>query len=461
MIDKSETRQNGRFRLETGLRQGKKFFRKIKKRELQQETKNLIHRSKKNIHQRSRQLQNFSYQEAFRGRKEGIKLSFNLAKRNVGRSKYRSTLLILGIILTVALETGIVVSVDTLYDDFLLDHRNQNFTDITVHPTSWHDMKALRTLTRTVKQVSGVSKSSPVFYTGVNQFVGETISGTNLLVFGIDASTHPDFPRINITAGKRVVNDKTIIISQRIQEQTGTQVDEIINLGELGDNFESTDVTIGGVMSDEPFFGNKIGFTFILVDIDTLYEIIPDNRKNEMLSSEIDIEVTNLLNIKRTSENIKDSVGISYFVFTEKDISEIEANAIQAYQTAMNLVILASFVVEFLFITNILAISIRDRSKEFGILRAVGTGSYQLIESVAAEILIYSIIGCTIGLVVGIGFSNLLIGIMDTFYTSLDFQGLSLHYSSLIATFLSGILIALISGLYPIFIAISIPVVQN
>ena len=129
-----------------------------------------------------------------------------------------------------------------------------------------------------------------------------------------------------------------------------------------------------------------------------------------MLSSEIDIEVTNLLNVKRTSENIKDAVGISYFVFTEKDISEIEANAIQAYQTAMNLVILASFVVEFLFITNVLTISIRDRSKEFGILRAVGTGSYQLIESVAAEILIYSIIGCTIGLVVGIGFSNLLVG---------------------------------------------------
>jgi ABC-type lipoprotein release transport system permease subunit len=91
----------------------------------------------------------------------------------------------------------------------------------------------------------------------------------------------------------------------------------------------------------------------------------------------------------------------------------------------------------------------------------VGTGSYQLIESVAAEILIYSIIGCTIGLVGGIGFSNVLVEIMDTFYPSIQLRGLSLHFSSLTATFLSGILVALISGLYPIFIAISIPVVQN
>ena len=214
-------------------------------------------------------------------------------------------------------------------------------------------------------------------------------------------------------------------------------------------------------MNNEPFFANKIGYTFILVDIDTLYDIIPDNRKTEMLSSEIDIEITNLMNIQKTSEKIKDVVGVSYFVFTEKDISGIEASGIRAYQTAMNLVILASFVVEFLFITNILAISIRDRSKEFGILRAVGTGSYQLIESVAAEILIYSIIGCTIGLVVGIGFSNELIEIMDNFYASIQFQGVSLHFSSLTATFLSGIIVALISGLYPIFIAISVPVVQN
>ncbi|MHA1444876.1 MAG: ABC transporter permease, partial [Candidatus Hodarchaeales archaeon] len=46
-------------------------------------------------------------------------------------------------------------------------------------------------------------------------------------------------------------------------------------------------------------------------------------------------------------------------------------------------------------------------------------------------------------------------------YVGLEFQGLSLHSSSLVATFMSGMLVALISGLYPIFIAISMPVVQN
>ena len=61
-------------------------------------------------------------------------MTFSLAWRNVTRSKYRSFLLILGILLTVALETGIAVSVDTLYDDFLLENRNNNYTGIIEKP---------------------------------------------------------------------------------------------------------------------------------------------------------------------------------------------------------------------------------------------------------------------------------------------------------------------------------------
>jgi ABC-type antimicrobial peptide transport system permease subunit len=214
-------------------------------------------------------------------------------------------------------------------------------------------------------------------------------------------------------------------------------------------------------MDDEPFFGNKIGYAFILIDIELLYNIVYENELTSLLSSEIDVEITSIVDIKKISENIKDTVGLNYYVFSEKDISEIEASGIRAYQTAMNLVIMASFVVEFLFITNVLAISIRDRSKEFGIIRAVGGKGYQLIESVAYEILIYSAIGCTIGVGVGIALSTVLVGMMDDFYVGLEFQQLSIHTTSILVTYLSGAVVALISGLYPIFLAISMPVVQN
>ncbi|MHA2291495.1 MAG: ABC transporter permease [Candidatus Hodarchaeales archaeon] len=391
-----------------------------------------------------------------------INMIFSLAWRTATRSKYRTFLLLLGIILTVTLETGIVVCVDTLYDDFLLDHRNNNRTDITVNPIKWINQTKLDELAEEIQQTSGVAKASSIFYYHAPD--------TNILLLGIDPESHPDFPHLKVTSGAHHLTDQIIMVSQDVYNMIPINVGGSITwnmiesfVGEiLPKDFSliSSNITLGGVFSDETF-ANKLGFQFILVDIDTLLNSIPEAQQINLLTSEIDVSVDDFLDIQYVGETIEDTIGLGYYVFIEKDISEIKATGIRAYQSAMNLVIIVSFFVEFLFITNILAIAINDRQKEFGTLRAVGTGSKQLIQIILTEVLIYSIIGCTIGILAGISFSTFLIGLMSLFYESLEFQSISIHPSSIIATFLSGIFVASISGLYPIFLAVSMPVIQN
>jgi len=398
--------------------------------------------------------------EAINHRKTQMNLLVSLAFHNATRSKYRTSLIITGILLTVALETGIVVSVDTLYDEFISDHRNQNFTDITVNPKEWVNLATLKDLSKNVQEVSGVAKASPVYYTTVKRVIGEEIH-SNILLYGIDSNTHPDFQNLKLITGECKVSGHTIIISESIQGAIGVEIGIPISLSSIDPRLDDTEVTIGGVMADEPYFGNKLFYSLILVDIDILYDIVPEDQKYTLLTGVIDVSVDNLVKINQISNNIKDKVNFDSYVFVEKDISEIEAIGIRAYQTAMNLVILVSFVVEFLFITNILAMAIRDRSKEFGIFRAVGANTNQLVGIVIVEILFYSIVGCTFGIFGGIMFSTFLVHVMDSFYISLKIQTISIHPSSIFATFFSGIIVALISGLYPIFLALSMPVVQN
>ncbi len=387
-------------------------------------------------------------------------LTTRIAWRNVTRTRYRSFLLILGILFTVALETGIVVSIDTLYDDFILDHRNQNFTDITINPIyQWNNYSTLKTISSQIRSVPNVEKASPVYYLSVNQLEEQIRS--NVLLYGIDPKNHPDMKNLNLTAGQKRISGTTVIISQGIAD-LGFSVGQIINLRDYFPISEEVIIAqVGGIMSNEPFFGNKFGFMFILCHIETLIDLIPEEQQSNYLIGEIDVQVSNFLEIRKTAEAIKDRIGLFYDVFVQKDISEIEATGIRAYQTAMNLLILASFVVEFLFITNVLAIAIKDRTKEIGIMRAVGTSSRQLIQTIASEILIYSFIGCTIGIFVGTGLSAVLIGVMDEFYSGLQFERFSIHFSSIFATYLSGVIVALISGLYPIFLALTMPIVQN
>ncbi|MHA2247096.1 MAG: ABC transporter permease, partial [Candidatus Hodarchaeales archaeon] len=389
-----------------------------------------------------------------------LRMTFNLAWRNVTRSKYRSFLLILGILLTVALETGIAVSVDTLFDDFLLKNRDDNYTDITVNPVTWQDSDSLEGLAKEVRQISGVSKASPVLFLSVNQFVSQQLSG-NILVYGVDSKNHPDMAHLNLISGSKTLQSNTIIISEYLSEASGFKVGDSVDLSSVREDLNIIRVTIGGIISDESFIGNKIGVLFILVDFKTLLRAIPEGLRTEILTQEIDVSVKDLLRIKGTAEKIEDRVGLNNYVFVEKDISDIKSAGIRAYQTAMNLVIMASFVVEFLFITNILAIAIRDRQKEFGILRATGASSWQFIKLIAVEVLMYAIIGSTLGILVGIGFSQVLVYYMDNYYTSIEFQSISLHFSSIFATFMSGIIVALVSGLYPIFLAKTLPVIQN
>lgn len=401
-------------------------------------------------------------------KKRHIGLIFGLAKRNAARSKYRSSLLILGIVLTIALETGIVISIDTLYDNFVFNNRNQNYTDISVIPKEWVGLSTLLSITEDVSTVAGVTKASPVYTIPASRLVKDQFPESNILIYGIDPKTHPDFSTINITEGKREIYDNTIIISNKLFLDSGFRVGDSVDLKDFKTDlvldpstFKSSTFTIGGVMNDPSFIGNNVGFLFILIDIKTLNNIIPRAERANILRAKIDVYVDNLLDLNQIHERVKDKVGIGSYVWTEKDISEIRATGIRAYQTAMNLVILASFVVEFLFITNILAIAIRDRSKEFGILRAVGSNSKQLLAIITTEILIYSVIGSFLGIFGGIGFASVIVGLMQSFYPTLEFQALSLHPTSLIATLSSGILVALISGLYPIFIALSTPVIKN
>ena len=200
--------------------------------------------------------------------------SIKIAWRNVTRSKYRTFLLIFGMILTVGLETGIAISVDTLYEDFLLDHRQQNYTDITVSPKSWTDLTNLTLTANKIRGISGVAKASPAYYIAIDQFTDVGVN-TRAILYGIDSKTHPDFRNLIVTAGSRKISGNIIMVSHTIQEEAGFVVGQTYNLKDADARFNNLEVIIGGVFDSTALFGNKINPLLILIDVQTILSIIP------------------------------------------------------------------------------------------------------------------------------------------------------------------------------------------
>jgi len=390
---------------------------------------------------------------------EGI-MSFTLPWRNVTRHKFRTYLIIGAITISVGLETGIAVTIDSLYEDFIDRHRGDNFTDITIHPKEKTTIEVLKSLSEAVKSVKGVDKVCPVatFTVSKNSSVLEHITN-NIILYGLTPELHPDYANQKLESGNQKLKSGDVIISESVAKELNAKVGGKFLLPEIEQfDFQRVNVTIQGVIRDDSIFGNYIGSFFILIDFDYLISLFTSKY---FVNCHLVVKVVNFININSVAEKIQDFVGLDYDVYRENSLSETDILAIRSYQTAMSLIILVSFVVEFLFITNVLSMNIRERSKEFGVLRAIGSSNLQIFVFLGLEVLIYGGVAGLIGILIGIVFSFFPMFFLNFYFTTVRLDSIIIKPTSLFIAYISGILITLLAGLYPIFKAISLPVIQN
>ncbi|MFX1515505.1 MAG: ABC transporter permease [Promethearchaeota archaeon] len=387
-------------------------------------------------------------------------MSFTLPWRNVTRYKLRTYLIIAAITISVGLETGIVITIDSLYEDFIDRHRGDNFTDITIHPNKKTTKEDLNQLAETLKPLKGVDKVCPVaiFTISKNTSGLERIT-TNIILYGFTPELHPDFPHLKLAAGNPELNSGDVLISKTVADELNLDLNDVFTLPEIEQyDYNRVSVTIQGILRDNSIIGNYIGSFFILIDFDYLSTLFTSNY---LLNSHLAVEVDNFININHIAEDLQDFVGLDYDVYRENTISETDIIAIQSFQTAMNIIILVSFLVEFLFITNVLSMNIRERAKEFGVLRAIGSSNRQVVIFLGLEVLIYGVVASILGILIGIVFSFFPMFFLNFFFTTMRLDTIIIKPTSLIITYISGLLITLLAGLYPIFKAISLPVIQN
>jgi len=387
----------------------------------------------------------------------------DLAFRNVKRNRWRSFLLILGISLSVALETGIAISIDSLYENFITDHRWNNYTDINIHSIQNNKtLEEMRNVTATVQSISGVSKASTIithiYSNETVQFISHGFDiNENLIIYGCK-SNHPDFRQIELLEGNLSLRRNGILISKTLADMFGVTPDQSINLSQIIPGMSGL-VYIRGIMKDNINFGNLFGYLYILIDVDFFYQKLLEVKWSFHI--ECVVEVDDLLEIDEIVTNIKGKIGENYLVIRGKIISEISKIGITSYQTAMNIIILASFVVAILFLSNLLTINVNERKKEFGILKSVGTSNFQIVLTLGIEILVYSVLGSFLGTFLGFLFSVIYLTMFNQTVEIVTVSQLVIKPASIGSAFVTGILISLVAGIYPVVLAIILPPVQS
>ena len=104
-----------------------------------------------------------------------------------------------------------------------------------------------------------------------------------------------------------------------------------------------------------------------------------------------------------------------------------------------------SLIIAVLGIVNTLALSVIERTREIGLLRAVGLGRMQLAGTVTVESVLTALFGTVVGLVVGVGLAS----VLPTVYADEGLDQLVVPWGGLATMVVLAVVVGVVAALWP------------
>ena len=322
---------------------------------------------------------------ALRWRGVPAELAEQNAKRNPRRTASTATALMIGLALVVGM--GVFASsLKASFGDLLDDSTN---ADLYVSPSSSQADGFSPTVLPAVAAVPGVETLSPTGY-GEARFGGVSTSYSS-----VDPATVGELLNLDITSGSAAdLGTDGVLLSKKVADEQGLAVGDT-----LPSVFAATgkhDLTVSGI------YASTGGFT----DGDYVLSLDGQNEYAgaQLLSAGL-IKIASDADIDAVQADIKSALADhpDAKVLTQQEFQQELGGMINGLLALVIVMLLLAVVIALLGIVNTLALSVFERTRELGLLRAVGMTAGQVRAMVRWESVIISMIGALIGAGLGIG----------------------------------------------------------
>lgn len=386
-----------------------------------------------------------------------MRLIIKLTFRSIQRHPFRSILSMLGIMIGVAgiLALGItnqasMRSITALFEE------SSGRVDLMV--TAATESQAVSDATiRLLENNPSVRTVIPIFRANTALSDQAISSGLELTFFGMDSGgllLHGVNPVLEalardykITEGRFLEGTRDafeVILVENFAQDEDIQVGD--RIGVLTPNGVERLRVVGLMAREGPGQTNNGAFGVIpLVTSQRMFNRIGEYDQLDLLLSETkssqEIEETRLAIQNRLGE----SVSVTYPAGQGQQMSQMLSN----YQIGLNFLSgIALFVGAFL-IYNAFAMTVVERTREFGMLRTIGMTRRQIISQMIMEALVLGILGSVLGILVGIFAARGLAGLVGSLIGSDIGSDLVIPSSSLALSLLVGIVVTIFGALMP------------
>ncbi len=386
-----------------------------------------------------------------------MRLIFKLTLRSIQRHPFRTILSMLGITIGVAgiLALGITnqASMQSITKVF---EESSGKTDLMVTPTTASQTLSDGTVS-IAENIPGVRMVLPVLKANTafsNQVAAEGLELTfmgmdsgGFLLHGVNPLVEPLAREYKITGGRFLDGNldafEVVLVENLVQEEE-VQVGDLIEV--LTPNGVEKLRVVGLMAREGP--GQVNNGAFGVIPISTAQRMF--NRTGEY--DQLDLLLTENMTNQEIEEKrlaiqrrLGESVSVTYPAGQGQRMSQMLSN----YQIGLNFLSgIALFVGAFL-IYNAFAMTVVERTREFGMLRTIGMSRRQIISQMIMEALTLGVLGSILGVFLGILGAKGLSRLVGSLIGSDIGADLAIPPNSLMISLLVGIIVTLFGALMP------------
>jgi putative ABC transport system permease protein len=357
-----------------------------------------------------------------------------LAAGNIARQPRRAAITATSLMITLAILIGLGGMLASTYGGalrFLDDSLRSDYIMVAGGLIITNDtVGAKPELAETMRRIPGVKE-----LTSIRQIDVLNVDGVGIRLIGIDPPGYARIAGLSFLEGDETAYDglqagNSVIVNGRYASQFGVGVGDTISLD--GDHGQ-VEVEVAA-----------IGLDYLNIKLPTIYmdqvsltrEYGVRNDVFLLINSEPDTD------LEKLEENLLAATRPypGFGILSREQLRASQEKLAQSGTIGMNILLALIALPALLGLANTLSINVIERTREIGMLRAVGAKRRQVRRMIVAESLLLSLMGIALGILGGILLSVVMTGV-------LEFAGLHIPYSFPAVGVLTAIAVGLICGI--------------
>jgi len=277
---------------------------------------------------------------------------------------------------------------------------------------------------------------------------------TGAVFYGLDPAASRDMGHYRLAAGEdlNASGEDIILLTERYADELGLEPGDTL---ELVAPTGQARFTVTGLLAMEGLGRLNRG----QVGVTTLAAAQRHFQRPDRLD-QIDIVAAPGIDTDTLKANLETVLGDGFRIFHPASKGALVDQMLQTVVTAMGFIGVLSLLVGGFLIYNTFAMTVAERSREVGLLRALGTSRGQVVGQLLAEAATLGSMGAGLGVLLGLGMAS---GMreMASATVSNELTGLVVLPQHIVSGLVLGVVVALAAGLAPALQAARLPVVET